>query len=133
MSDYLFHVDPPSVADPGDEFAIQVRLRSRCRMLAPTLRLVAVPNGGQRTAWSAMKAKNEGLAKGFPDLLALWDGGEAYLELKDRKGQLSSDQIGWMNWLHQSGKKCGCFRSVDTALAFLRAAGAPFMDMEAAA
>ena len=132
---YLFHCDDRSVADPGDELAIQVRLRSRMRMLAPGVRLVATPNAGKRTAWAAMKAKAEGLSKGFPDLNVIWSNGQgvnavpgiAFLELKDRNGSLSAEQIDWLNFLHQAGFPCGCFRSVDTAIAFLRAAGAPFV------
>lgn len=132
-SRFLFHVDPPSVADSGDEIGIQTRLRSRMKILAPTVRLVAIPNAGKRTAWAAMQAKREGLAKGFVDLQALWEPqaqnerGIAFLEIKDRKGSLTPEQITWLNWLHQAGFPCGCFRSADTAVAFLRDAGAPFM------
>jgi len=132
---FLFHCDDRSVADPGDELAIQVRLRSRMRMLAPGVRLVATPNAGKRTAWAAMKAKAEGMAAGFPDLNVIWSNGQgvnavpgiAFLELKDRNGSLSAAQEDWLNFLHQAGFPCGCFRSVDTAIAFLRAAGAPFV------
>lgn len=132
---YLFHHDPRAVADDGDELSIQVRLRSRLRILAPTVRLVATPNAGKRTAWAAIKAKSEGLSKGFPDLNCLWSNGVgdaavpgiAFLELKDRNGSLSPEQTDWLNWLHQAGFPCGCFRSVDTACDFLRRHGAPFM------
>jgi hypothetical protein len=129
---YLFHVDPKSVADDGDELSIQTRLRSRCKMWAPSMRLVATPNAGKRTAWAAMKAKAEGMAKGYPDLNAFWEGGFAVLELKDRNGTLSPEQIDWLNFLHRCGIACGCFRSVDSAVAFLRAQGAPFTVAEAA-
>jgi len=131
---YIFHVDDRSVADPGDEMAIQVRLRSRMKMLAPSVRLVATPNGMKTTAWSAMKAKAEGMSKGFPDLNALWSNGSgeaalpsiAFLEIKDRLGTIKPEQIDWMNWLHLSGFPCGVFRSADSAIDFLRRAGAPF-------
>ncbi len=130
---YLFHVDARAVADEGDELSIQVRFRARMKMLAPRVRIIAIPNAGKRTAWAAMKAKNEGLAKGFPDTEALWAGGHAYLEFKDAIRPLESEQIDWLNWLYQAGFPCGCFRSVDTAVEFCRAAGAPFMDTQAAA
>lgn len=136
---YLFHVDPRSAADSGDELAIQVRLRARVKMLAPRVRLVATPNAAKRTAWAANKAKAEGMAKGFFDLTALWSNGwgpnaipgVAFLEIKDRNGTLKPEQIDWLNWAHQAGFPCGVFRSVETAIDFLRKSGAPFMLMEA--
>lgn len=131
MKEYPFHTDPRSVADDGDELAIQTRLRNRLRMLAPTMRLVAVPNAGKRTAWAAMKAKQEGMAKGFPDLIALAPGFSAYLEIKDRKGTLAPEQIDTLNFLHRCGFPCGMFRSVDSAIAFLRDAGAPIAEQAA--
>jgi len=125
---YLFPYDPPSAADSGDEIGIQTRLRSRMRNIAPTVRLVATPNAGKRTAWAAMQAQREGMFKGFPDLKALWDPqGIAFLEIKQRAGSLTTEQISWLNWLHQAGFACGCFRSVDSAVAFLRLQGAPFL------
>lgn len=129
---YLFHVDPPAVADSGDELSIQVRLRSRCKMIAPTMRLVATPNAGKRTAWAALKAQKEGLSRGYPDLNAIWPGpGFAVLEIKDRRGSVDPDQVEWLNFLHRCGIPCGVFRSVDTAVAFLRQAGAPILEMAA--
>ena len=137
---YLFHYDPPSVADEGDELSIQVRIRARMRIIAPSLKLVAAPNAAKRTAWAAQKAKAEGMTKGMPDLQALWSNGSgaaavpgvAFLEIKQRKGSLSPEQIDLLNWLHNAGFPCGCFRSVASAEAFLRRHGAPFMMAEAA-
>ena len=137
---YQFHHDERSVADEGDELAIQVRLKSRLRILAPGVRVVATPNAGKRTAWAAMKAKAEGMAAGWPDLTILWCNGTgpaavpgvAFLEMKARDGSLSVPQIDALNWLHNAGFQCGCFRSVDTAIAFLQHAGAPFMMAKAA-
>ena len=131
---YLFHHDPRSVADDGDELSIQVRLKARLRMLTPGIRFVATPNAGKRTAWAAMKAKAEGMAAGWPDVTILWHNGIcetavpgiAFLELKARDGALSVPQIDTLNWLHKAGFPCGCFRSVDTAVDYLRKAGAPF-------
>lgn len=124
---YLFHVDPPSVADPGDEISIQTRFRSRCKMLAPGVRVAAIPNAGKRTAWSAMQAKREGMSAGFPDIICFWDGGHALLEFKARNGSLDTNQIDWLNFLHRCGHPCGVFRSAASAIEFLRALGAPVM------
>jgi hypothetical protein len=128
---YIFHYDLPAVADPGDELAIQVRLKARCKMLAPTMRLVAVPNGGKRTAFAAGRAKAEGLSKGFCDLIAMGPGGQvAFLEIKQKSGSLSVEQTDWLNWLHNQGFNCGVFRSVQTAVDALIVWGFPFVNQE---
>jgi hypothetical protein len=128
---YAFHYDPPAVADEGSEFEIQVRLRNRVKMVAPRIRLVATPNGGKRSQWEAMRAKAEGMSAGFVDLQAIWPGGIAFLEMKARSGTLSEAQIDWLNWLHNAGFPCGCFRSVESAVEFLRRAGAPVWEQAA--
>jgi hypothetical protein len=124
---YLFPVDPPSVADSGDEVGIQTRFRTRMKMAAPSVRLFAIPNAGKRTAWSAMQVKREGLVTGFPDIGCHWEGGIAFVEFKTRTGALSNDQIRELNQLHANGHPCGVFRSADTAIAWLRSLGAPFL------
>jgi hypothetical protein len=129
---YPFHVDPPAIADSGDEEAIQVRFRARVKMLAAApIRVVATPNAGKRTAWSAMKAKREGLTPGWPDVQVLWAGGRADIEFKARSGSLKPEQIDALNWLHRNDHPCGVFRSVDTAIAFLRRCGAPLTEAAA--
>lgn len=131
--DLPYHVDARSVADAGSELQIQSALRKAVRKVAPQVRLVAVPNGGQRTAWAAMQAKREGLAKGFVDLLALAPEGKiAFLEMKARDGSLSEDQLDWLGRLHGMGHHVGVFRSVRTALLFLHQAGFPFICSEEA-
>lgn len=122
---YLFHVDPPSVADAGDELSIQVALRKELKRRAPGIAFVAVPNGAQRTAWAAMKAKQEGMQAGFPDCMILWQGGCAFAEIKARTGSLSDQQHIWLNWLTQAGHSCGVFRSVATCIDWLAELGAP--------
>ena len=130
---YLFHVDERAVADDGDELSIQVRLRKELKILAPKVALVAVPNGAQRTVWAAMKAKQEGLQKGFPDAILMWpEGGIAMAEIKARNGDLSDDQIIWLNWLSKAGFSCGVFRSSRTCLEWLQSLGAP-VNMKVAA
>lgn len=127
---YLFHCDEPKVADSGAEIDIQVRLQVRIKKIAPTVRLVAVPNGMKTSAWGAMQARREGMSSGFPDLVAIGpkNGLVAFLEIKARAGSLSDTQIQWLNFLHMAGFNAGCFRSVDTAVQFLRDAGFPFSD-----
>ncbi len=128
----LFHVDPPGVADHGDELSIQVALRKALKPCASKVRLVAIPNGAQRTAWAAMKAKQEGLAAGFPDCMILWSGGVAFVEIKARSGALSEAQHVWLNWMHLAGHNVAVFRSVNTCLAWLKSLGAPIEEALAA-
>lgn len=134
ISPYPFHYDQPSVADSGDEIAIQTRLRSRMRSLAPRVRLVATPNGGRDSDWQRLRKIREGMSPGFPDLTAIAEPRlVAFLEIKAKAGSLSSEQINWLNFLHSAGFPCGCFRSVETAVAFLRRHDFPFIDSVAVA
>lgn len=131
---YLFHVDPASVADPGDELSIQVAIRKALKARAPAISFVAVPNGAQRTAWAAIKAKAEGMSSGFPDAILMWPGGGiAFAEIKNRTGTLSDQQHVWLNWLTNAGFKAGVFRSVETCLAWLAEQGAPIEPVQVAA
>lgn len=126
MTALLFHVDSPAVADSGDELSIQVRLRKALKMRAPTVNFAAVPNGAQRTAWAAMKAKQEGLQPGFADCILQWPGaGIAFTEIKARSGQLSEQQHIWLNWQVKAGFNAGVFRAVNTCLWWLFDLGAP--------
>lgn len=120
----LFHIDSPAVADDGSEVEIQIRLRKALK-LRPGIAFVAVPNGAQRTAWAAIKAKQEGLQAGFPDGMVIWPGGIAFVEIKARSGSLSEAQHVWLNYLTNAGHPCGVFRSVDSCLAWLSRQGAP--------
>jgi len=131
MSPHIFHYDPPSLADDGDELSIQVRLQARLKLVAPTIRFVATPNAGKRSFGAAARAKREGMSAGFPDANIMWPGGIAFVEIKQKRGSLSPAQIDWLNWLHKAGFPCGCFRSVDRIIDFLRAAGAPIMERAA--
>lgn len=109
------------------EIAIQSLFRSRARILCPRVSLVAIPNGGKRTQWAAAQAKREGLAKGFPDVMALAPGKVAFLEFKSAKGRVSVDQGEWLDRLHGMGFPCGVFRDADAAIEFLREHGFPFI------
>lgn len=117
---YLFHVDDRSVADSSDEHGIQVRLLNRMRMKAPQLRVLAIPNQGQRSAYGNMRMRAEGLTKGTWDLLAQGDGEIAWLELKTRTGQITPEQLDFGNWLVNNRFRCGVFRSVETAEQWLQ-------------
>lgn len=112
------------------EIQIQTLFRSRARMVCPSVSIVAVPNGthiASRTGRA--KAKREGLATGFPDVICLWpDRGFAAIEFKAAKGRLSEAQIEWIDRLAALGMPVTVSRDPDHALEFLREAGAPFID-----
>jgi hypothetical protein len=110
------------------EIAIQTLFRSRCRMLCPAVSVIAIPNAAKRTQWAAQRAKREGLATGFPDVLCFWKGpGIAAIEFKAAKGRLSDSQAEWLDRLVELGIPATVSRDADHAIEFLRSAGAPFI------
>lgn len=110
------------------EIAIQTLFRSRCRIMCPGVSLIAVPNAAKRTQWAAQRAKREGLATGFPDMLCFWKGpGIAAVEFKSAGGKLSESQSEWIDRLNDMGIPATVSRNADEAVEFLRAAGAPFL------
>lgn len=125
-SPYIFHTDKPSVADEGTEAQIQRRFLNRLKMEAPKVRAVAFPNGGKRTAWEGRQRKLEGMSKGIPDLIVMWNGRCVFMEFKNKNGSLATEQIAWLNWMVANSMPCGMFRSVDTAINWLKGHGAPF-------
>nr|WP_280740569.1 VRR-NUC domain-containing protein [Sphingomonas kaistensis] len=108
------------------EIAIVTLFRSRAKIVCPGVSIVAVPNAAKRTQWAAARAKREGMATGFPDLMAIAPGKIAFLEIKTAKGRVSAHQGEWLDRLHAMGFPCGVFRDADSALEFLRHEGFPF-------
>lgn len=117
---YLFHTDPRNAGQEQDELTIQVSFRRKMRELAPTVKLVAIPNAGRRSSWEQIKRAKEGLISGFPDLMALHQGRVAFLEFKSGIGSIDVKQVDQMNWLHRNAFPVGAFRSVDTAVEWMR-------------
>lgn len=116
---------------PGNapsELQIQLAFRSRCKAICPGVMIVAVPNGGRRTQWEQNQVKREGIAKGFPDLMAIAPGKIAFLEFKSAKGRIKPDQVEWHDRLARWGFPVGVFRDADAAVEFLREKGFPFID-----
>ena len=114
------------------ELEIQTGFRNRLRYVAPQVSMVAVPNAAKRSLWAARQAKLEGLATGFPDCMCIWPGaGICFLEFKTAKGRLSENQAEWIERLDDRGHRVAVVRSVDDAIDFLRACGAPVMEQTA--
>lgn len=114
-----FFVEPRD-NDPATEVQRVKRFRSLFRKHFPGARIVAVPNGGQRSQRAINQALSEGAAWGFPDMLAI--GSSLFmpiLEWKSGVGTLKQHQIDWLNWLHDRGHVVGVFRKPETAIAWL--------------
>lgn len=114
------------------ELQIQAGFRNRLRYVAPAVSCVAIPNAAKRTRWAAHRAKQEGLATGFPDVMCIWAGGGiCFIEFKTAKGRLSDNQGEWIERLHERGHRVTVARSIDEAIDFLRQCGAPMMERAA--
>lgn len=109
------------------ELEIQTLFRSRARIQCPAVRIVAIPNAAKRSQWAAQRAKREGLATGFPDVMCLAGGRVAFIEFKAAKGVLSANQQDWLGWLRSDGFPVMVARDPDDALEFLRTNGFPFL------
>lgn len=68
----------------------------------------------------------DGMRKGFPDLIAIWDGGVSFLEVKRAKRAVVSDeQEALLKRLSDMNHNVAIVRSVEEAHAFLKGCGAP--------
>lgn len=110
------------------EIQIVTLFRNRAKILCPGVNIVGVPNAAKRTQWAANRAKREGMATGFPDVMCLWEGrGCCFIEFKTDKGRTSIAQDEWLERLTELGFLATVSRDPDHALQFLRDAGAPFI------
>lgn len=69
------------------------------------VRIFAIPNGGQRSAATAVRLKVEGVSPGVPDLfIPEW---RLWIEMKRTKGgSLSAEQKEWISYLEGCGYTC---------------------------
>lgn len=117
---YPFHIDPRDARGAKAEIGVQVAYRGKMRLQAPRVMLVAIPNAGKRSAWEARERAREGMVKGFPDMLALYDGRTLGLEFKSGTGQPTDHQLETLGRLHRLGFPVGIFRSAESALEWTR-------------
>jgi hypothetical protein len=125
-ADESWHIDPKD-KDPRPEEKRQVAFLRDARILCPAVSIFAVPNGGKRSQWAAMKAKREGMRAGVLDLVCTWPGGVAFIEMKDGTSMPDENQRERLNLLTRQGHHCGVFRQERSALDWLRSVGAPFI------
>ena len=124
-------LDPRVYVEPKDrakdsENARQWAWVKYMHQTARRVLVFAVPNGTNIASFAGRaKVKREGLYTGFPDTGATWTGCTAYLEWKDGRGDLSDAQIECLNRLAAMDHPCGVFRTVEAAVNWLHAIGAP--------
>lgn len=78
-----------------------------------------VPNGGSRTAAEAARFRAEGVVAGVPDLVIVHEGRALFLELKARKGRVSTRQAEMHARLAEAGAAVAVCHGLDQALAQL--------------
>jgi hypothetical protein len=96
--------------------------------------LMSIPNGGKMTDSARKKAAGMGEYPGAADLLVLWDCKALFMEVKVRRSKTwnipattyqKDNQIAFQADVEAAGAHYCVVRSVDEALAFLRAHGVP--------
>jgi hypothetical protein len=111
-----------SRAPKASEAAIQIAIRDALRW--HNIRSAHVPNGGSRNPREAVRLRAQGVVAGFPDLV-LWAPGKgmACMEVKAASGRVSDAQEAMIAQLEADGVPVAIVRSVDDALAAVKAWG----------
>ena len=100
----------------NSEHLEQVRLVSWFRKTYPDTRILAIPNGGIRSASQGANLKAEGVSAGVPDLFVpAWS---LWVEMKREKGgTVSPAQKDWIGYLESIGHQVIVGRGFDDAKA----------------
>lgn len=113
------------------ERQIQRAILKMAGLCFPDVLLAHVPNGAhlsgnERERCMQMGAlKGDGLKIGFPDLIAIWNRGVAFIEVKRPGGKLSPQQLVMHDRLNQLGYTPAVVTSPAEAFEFLKERGAP--------
>jgi VRR-NUC domain len=100
--------------DGNAEARIQAAIVEWARVVAPSVLVFAIPNGGLRSKAEAARLKWTGVVAGVPDLAVIAPGGKAhFLEVKTPTGRLSDDQREIMDTLGRLGAPVMTVASVD--------------------
>lgn len=107
-----------SLTDAGilpTEHEEQTAFVSYFRKSFPTVRIIAIPNGGVRNKITALRLKCEGVSPGVPDLfIPEWF---LFIEMKRRKGgTVSAEQKDWLEYLKTCGYKTVVAKGMDEAI-----------------
>lgn len=122
---------------PPTERIIQRQIVKALRLAFPRVFTVAVPNGAVLAGNATQRARHmgalvgDGLVKGCPDILCLWNRGNATLEVKRPKtGKVSDTQKEIHGLLERIAVPVKVVTSVDEAYVFLREQGAPWSGLD---
>jgi len=91
----------------------------------PGVLVFHVPNGGKRSKTEAAILKGLGVRAGVPDLILLWPGHVAGLEMKAPKGKPTPEQEAIGEKFIQMGHQWGVARSPEEAIALMARWGVP--------
>ncbi len=123
----IFSEDTDS--DPRSEIDRQQDFLSLMATIAPAVDCLAIPNAGKSSDWERVQRWKEGARAGALDLQMTWKPARIFFaEIKNGKKGPTKAQIERLNRYHEQGHHCGLYRTADTLIAHLRAAGAPFID-----
>ena len=95
------------------------------RATCPGVVVFHVPNGGRRSRAEAAIFKGLGVLAGVPDLIILWPGRCAGLELKAPGGRPTPAQLAIGEQMQSLGHLWGWADSVDDAIGLLKSWGVP--------
>lgn len=108
------------------ETPIQADIVSTLRLTFPDVIVASIPNGGFVVEPRIVaKLKWAGLLPGMPDLIAIWEKGFGFGEVKSPQGVLSPAQKLLFPVLKSKGVRVDIWRSPADAIASLTAWGAP--------
>lgn len=116
----------PRDKEPRSEFERQRAFVNYMRRNAPSVMVVAVPNGSKGSDWEKIRKWQEGAITGMTDLAILWRSGVFLPEFKDGTSMPRKSQCDVICRLHAMGFRTGVYRQPATLIAHLRDAGAPF-------
>ena len=90
-----------------EQCALMVYAESMARRVPAWGNLFAIPNGGARHLFTAVRMRREGVKRGVPDLFLAWPAGGRpglFLELKRSSGgKVSAAQADWHERLGRAG------------------------------
>ena len=113
------------------ERQVQRSILSMAGTCFPDVLIVHVPNGAHLAGDDAARFRQmgaligDGLKKGFPDLICIWNRGVAFMEIKRPGGRLSPDQRAMHERLADLGHVPAVVMSAEEAWHFLIERGAP--------
>lgn len=116
--------------NPASELERQMTFLALLKRLGPSCDAVAIPNAGRASDWERIQRWKEGARAGALDLVITWEPGPKsagvfFAEMKDGKKMPTPPQRERLNRLYKMGHQVGVFRTAETLIAHLRAAGAP--------